>query len=191
MGHLVKGLIDAVLQVFGEAFIDIYQLLNVAEHHGELLSSQQPGTLHGAVKLLFDDAQVLAVARLRVQKLQDGFLAFNAQLGATFAHALSPFFRGPVPQSTVRTRSLGLPGSQRGRRSLPGAGQTRPDAAVHSFHVGSPASAVTARLVVLFVALIAEAHHSAVCTQAADGAPAVLSGSSHAQDCLALLTGRL
>lgn len=78
MFHLVKGLVDAVLEVFSEAVVDIYQLLNVTEHHRELLSCQQPSTLHGAVELLLDDPQVLAITRLRVQELQDGFFTFSA-----------------------------------------------------------------------------------------------------------------
>lgn len=188
MGHLVKGLVDTILQVFSEAVVDVYQLLNVTKHHSELLSCQQRSALHGAVKLLLDDPQVLAVARLRIQKLQDGFFALGAQLGASFTHALSSLFGGPVPQSTVWTGSLSLPGSEGGRWSLPGAGQTWANAAVHPFHLGSSVSAVTARLAVLLLPLITEAHHSTVCTQAADGAPAMLPGSSHTKTSLALLT---
>lgn len=188
MAHLVKGLVDTVLQVFSKAFTDVYQLLNVTKHHSELLGRQQPCALHGTVKLLLDDPQVLAIARLSIQKLQDGFFAFRAQFRATFTHTLPTLLGGPIPHSTVWTGSLSLPGSEGGRGSLPSAGQTWADAAVHPFNLGSPASAVTARLAVLLLPLVAQAHHSTVGTQAADGAPAMLPRSSHTQPCLALLT---
>lgn len=155
MCHLVKGLVDTILQVFREAVVDVYQLLNVAEHHRELLSGQQPGALHGAVKLLLDDPQIFSVARLCIQKLQNGLFALSAQLGATFAHALASLFGGAVPQSTIWTGPLSFPGSEGGRWSLPGAGQPWADAAVHPFHLGSPVSAVTAGLAVLLLPLIA------------------------------------
>lgn len=187
MAHLVEGLVDAVLQVLREAVVDVDELLDVGEDHGELLGRQQPGALHGAVELLLDDAQVFAVARLRVEELQNGLLALGPQLGAALAHALAPLLGRAVPLAAVRARPLGLPGSGRGRGSLPGAGQAGADAAVHSLHLGPSASAVAARLAVLLLSLVAEAHHAAVSAQAADGAPAVLPGPGHTQTHLPLV----
>lgn len=187
MAHLVEGLVDAVLQVLGEAVVDVDQLLDVGEHHGELLGRQQPGALHGAVELLLDDAKVFAVTRLRVEELQNGLLALGPQLGAALAHALAPLLGGAVPLAAVRARPLGLPGSGRGRGSLPGAGQPGSDAAVHSLHLGPSASAVAAGLAVLLLSLVAEAHHAAVGAQAADGTPAVLPGPGHTQTDLPLV----